>query len=142
MGSSKSKEIFDLYAYCPACKIDDQYGPSYWNHESCLQRSTINKNAYVGCKGTQENCVTKPFIDWYWKCKNHRNEAKPVSKFYAGAGLITASNAIANASSKYPSGVWTEISRALARQCMFLFDINILYYIIIIYPVFSGRNGG
>mmetsp|Transcript_101798 Transcript_101798/g.124593 ORF Transcript_101798/g.124593 Transcript_101798/m.124593 type:complete len:127 (+) Transcript_101798:49-429(+) len=116
MGSSKSKNIFDLYSYCPACNVKEQDGPSYWHHESCRKGSTINRQAYVGCNGTQEHCVTKPFIKWYWKCKNHRNEAKPVAKFHATAGLVRASNAISNASSGYPSNVWKEISSALVEQ--------------------------
>ena len=120
MGSSTTKEFYDLYSYCPACKVSEQSGPSYWHHESCGQTSTINKKAYVGCKGNQEHCKTKPFIDWYWKCENHRNKAKPATKFHACAGLFTASNAIANASSGYPSSVWKEISSALVQQCMLL----------------------
>ena len=134
MGNSPSTQnVFNLYVYCPACKVASQNGPSYWRHESCGQTSTINKDAYIGCKGNTEHCnQTKPFIHCYWKCNNHRNEAKPASAMYAAAGLITATKAIANASSGYPPNAWREISSALVLQCMLFIHLILIYMYIYI----------
>ena len=131
MGSGSSN-VYDLYCYCPACpsKEKNHSKPSTWQHTRCGQRSTINRAAHVGCKGTTIDCKAKPFIEWYWKCENHSNEYKKADPRYLVASIARAGSAIAGSRNGYPDDVFREILSALADQCLLIFYIYIIYYLL------------
>lgn len=131
---------YNLYCYCPACKIKDQpNGPSYWKHTACNCTSTIDKQAKVGCKGNGEHCKAMNFVKWKWKCNNHNNEAKSVNVLYATAQYVVASRAIAKAAAGYPQGVFAEICDALADQCILYYYIYMTLYVFYLFKIINKK---
>mmetsp|Transcript_12003 Transcript_12003/g.15018 ORF Transcript_12003/g.15018 Transcript_12003/m.15018 type:complete len:134 (-) Transcript_12003:66-467(-) len=128
MGGSSSKPkpkemnaygIYDLWCYCPACEYDINISKaSYWRHTRCKQRSTINLNALVGCKGDTDACQGRPFIDWYWKCQNHSNAPKKADIKFATASILDTSAALAASvnTDKYDEQAWAQIVFAINKQ--------------------------
>eukprot|EP01084_Bolivina_argentea_P223616 378323_1 len=81
---------YELYAACPACNND--WTPSKWTHSSCGKRTMVSDTAYIGCKGEHYRKVK--FVNNYWKCSYHSEEARKTNKMFVATGAMKAAMAI------------------------------------------------